>query len=266
MPEGDTIYKLAAALRPELEGQRVEALVLRGAPPLAPPRRIAAVEARGKHLLIRFDDGRVLRSHLGMHGDWHRYAKGELWRKPQRQASIRLETEQAVYVCFNAREWQWLQAGGIDERTLDTRLRHDLLAGSFDVDAAVERARQLLEPETPLVDVLLDQRVAAGIGNVYKSELLFLERRDPLQPLLHTGDDVLRRMLLRGRQLLQANLGGGPRITRDNTDGGGRLWVYGRSGKACFECGANIRSAKSGKHLRATFWCPNCQSSEERRD
>ncbi len=264
MPEGDTIHKLAAALRPELEGQRVDALVLRGAQPvLAPPQRISAVEARGKHLLIRFDDGRVLRSHLGMHGDWHRYGKGEPWRKPQRQASIRLETGQAVYVCFNAREWQWLRTGSIEERTLEARLRHDLLAGSFDVDAAIERARQLLEPETPLVDVLLDQRVAAGIGNVYKSELLFLERHDPLQCLQHTDDDALRRMLLRGRQLLQANISGGPRTTRDNTNGGGRLWVYGRSGKACYECGTKIRSSKRGKHQRATFWCPNCQSSEK---
>ena len=222
------------------------------------------MEALGKHLLIRFDDGRVLRSHLGMHGDWHRYGKGERWRKPQRQASIQLETEQAVYVCFNAREWQWLQAGGVGERTLEARLRHDLLAESFDVDAAIERARQLLEPDTPLVDVLLDQRIAAGIGNVYKSELLFLESCDPLRSLQHSGDETLRRLLLRARRLLQANLGGGPRVTRDTTDGGGRLWVYGRSGKACLECATKIRSAKRGKHLRATFWCPNCQGSAKR--
>lgn len=264
MPEGDTVHKLAAALRPELEGQIVRALVLRGeAPVRQPPQRIVSVQARGKHLLIAFDDGRVLRSHLGMHGDWHRYARGESWRRPERQASIRLETEQAVYVCFNAREWQWLQAESVEERTLRMRLCHDLLAESFDVEAAIGRARQLLEPDTPLVDVLLDQRIAAGIGNVYKSELLFLERLEPSATLAGISDGSLQSLYRRARDLLQANLGGGPRATRTNRDGAGRLWVYGRKGKACFVCGTPIRSARRGKHLRSTYWCPRCQARVE---
>lgn len=265
MPEGDTIHKLAAALKPELEGQRVLALALRGEPSASSQcGRITAVEARGKHLLIRFDDGRVLRSHLGMYGDWHRYAKGERWRRPARQASIRLETEQALYVCFNAREWQWLRDDCIAARTLRSRLRHDLLGSDFDVHGVIARAREFLEPDTPLVDVLLDQRVAAGIGNVYKSELLFLEGADPRLPLSNADDAQLQRFYERARHLLQANLGGGPRTTRDNRDGGGRLWVYGRKDQPCLRCGTPIRSAKLGKHLRSTYWCPVCQPPPER--
>lgn len=261
MPEGDTVHKLAIALKPELEGERVVALTLRGdTAPQPVPGSIAAVEARGKHLLIHFDDGRVLRSHLGMHGDWHRYAKGEPWRRPARQASIRLETEHALYVCFNAREWQWLRDGSIDARNLQARLRHDLLAQDLDLDAVVVRARELLEPETPLVDVLLDQRIAAGIGNVYKSEVLFLEGVDPETPLGASSDGMLRRLFLRARRLLQDNLGAGPRTTRDPDDGGGRLWVYGRRGKRCYRCGAQIHGSKTGRHLRSTYWCPACQS------
>lgn len=261
MPEGDTIHKLAAALQPELAGQKVCALVLRGEPAGgSTPQTVTGVEARGKHLLIGFDDGRILRSHLGMYGDWHRYAKGEPWLRPARQASIRLETERAVYVCFNAREWQWLQQSGIGERTLRTRLRHDLLGEAFDVGAAIDRARNWCAPETLLLDVLLDQRIAAGIGNVYKSELLFLAGVDPQTRLCDADDELLRRLYLRARELLQANLGGGPRTTRDNADGAGRLWVYGRNAKPCLRCGVPIRSAKRGRHLRSTYWCPRCQS------
>lgn len=260
MPEGDTIFKLAAAMKPALEGERVVALELRGAPAgQSTPERITTVEARGKHLLIRFDDGRVLRSHLGLHGDWHRYAKDEPWRRPARQATIRLETEHAVYVCFNGREWQWLRGAGIDERNLQSRLRHDLLAEQLDLDGVIDRARELLEPETPLVDMLLDQRVAAGIGNVYKSEILFLEGADPMTPLQEADDVLLQRLYRTARQLLQRNVGGGPRTTRDSMDGTGRLWVYGRRGQACFRCGALVRSAKRGRHLRSTYWCPRCQ-------
>lgn len=261
MPEGDTIHKLAAALKPELEGERVVALALRGAAPgQAAPERITAVEARGKHLLIRFDDGRVLRSHLGMHGDWHRYAKDEPWRRPARQASIRLETEHALYVCFNARQWEWLRAAGIDERNLQSRLRHDLLGQQLNLDSVIDRARELLEPDTPLVDVLLDQRVAAGIGNVYKSEILFLEGIDPMTPLQAVDDARLLRLYRTARQLLQRNVGPGPRTTRESTDGSGRLWVYGRRGQPCHRCGAPVRSAKRGRHLRSTYWCARCQA------
>lgn len=260
MPEGDTIFKLAAALKPELEGERVVSLELRGAPAGQPaPERITAVEARGKHLLFRFDDGRVLRSHLGLHGDWHRYAKDEPWRRPARQATIRLETEHALYVCFNGREWQWLRDAGIAERNLHARLRHDLLAEQLDLDGVIDRARELLEPAAPLVDVLLDQRVAAGIGNVYKSEILFLEGVDPMLPLQAADDELLQRLFRTARQLLQRNVGGGPRTTRDAGDGAGRLWVYGRRGQACFRCGELVRSAKRGHHLRSTYWCPACQ-------
>lgn len=260
MPEGDTIYKIAAALRPELEGERVVSLRLRNEPGEgAAPGVITTVQARGKHLLLSFDDGRVLRSHLGMHGDWHRYSPGEPWRKPERRASIVLETARAVYVCFNAKEWQWLREDGWGRRQFENRLRHDILAQQFDIDAVIARARRYLEPETPLVDVLLDQRVAAGIGNVYKSELLFLARLEPTRTLQRTDDEQLRELYVCARRLLQANTGGGPRVTRPVNDGQGRLWVYGREGKACLQCGAAVRRAKSGQHLRSTYWCPNCQ-------
>ncbi|MCP5153409.1 MAG: formamidopyrimidine DNA glycosylase [Ectothiorhodospiraceae bacterium] len=260
MPEGDTIHKLAGALDPLLRGKVLRRAVLRRSGPHAlDGRRVESVVALGKHLLIHLDDARTLRTHLGMHGSWHRYRPGETWRKPARQASLVLETDDVVAVCFNAREVEVEARGGFTAREREQRLGPDLADPTFDAAAAVGRARERLAAETPLLDVLLDQRVACGLGNVYKNELLFLARIAPQTPLGAVEDTALEVLYDRAAALLGRNTGGGPRTTRFVDDGRGRLWVYRRAGQPCLVCAATVRRARLGRGLRSTYWCPRCQ-------
>jgi endonuclease-8 len=264
MPEGDTIHKIANFLAPVLTGQEVRSLSLArpaGNRPMT-GRRIREVAARGKHLYIVFDNELALRSHLGMYGAWHHYPPGVEWRKPASQASVVLETPERIYVCFNARDVEWVRTPSVRQRLLDMRLGPDLTAGEVTLDRLPGRARALLEPDAPLVDVLLDQRVASGIGNVYKSELLFIQRLAPLQLLGTTSDEVLMATYGLASELLRANLGGGKRVTRFEPDGAGRLWVYRRSGLACLRCEESIHYARLGRHHRGTYWCRACQSAD----
>jgi len=278
MPEGDTIHKIAAAMRPALLEQRVQRARLRlwaagtyrragpatSADATAAGTRIEGqvvreVFARGKHLFVAFDEGLLLRSHLGMYGSWHRYRPAESWRKPEWQASIALWTGDGVFVCFNAREVELTHDPSIRHANFSNRLGPDLLGEELDLELVVKRARQFVEAETPLADLLLDQRAACGIGNVYKSEVLFMEGQGPVATVGVVPDAAIRRLYQRARSLLLRNLGGGRRVTRFANDGQGRLWVYGRQGAPCFRCGAEIQYARLGRDRRSTYWCPVCQ-------
>ncbi len=260
MPEGDTIRKLAGYLAPRREGRRLTGGHARqgGATDLT-GRVILEVEPRGKHLFLGLDDARVLRTHLGMWGSWHHYPPGAPWQRPEREAGVVLATGDGVYVCFRPREVEVLRRQGVRARVLGARQGPDLLAPEPDLAAAAARARELLPPEAPAVDLLLDQRVAAGIGNVYKSEVLFLERLAPLTPLAALAAPDLERLFARARDLLRANTGGGPRVTRPGTDTGDRLWVYGRRARPCLRCATPVERALLGRDRRATYWCPRCQ-------
>ncbi len=265
MPEGDTIHKIAEAIRPRLEGQRIVRARIGHRPRHRAfenlnGRSVESVYASGKHLLFVMSGGLVLRTHLGMYGSWHRYRVDESWRKPESQLSLALWTERDVFVCFNGRELICLPAASITQSVFRQRLGPDLLQTPVAPDALVGRARDFLEPQTPLVDVLLDQRAASGIGNVYKSEVLFIERMHPLTPLAECSDEELVRLYARATDLLERNLGGGRRRTRFPADGAGRLWVYGRGDKPCHRCGTAIRYQRLGRDLRGTYWCPACQT------
>jgi endonuclease-8 len=262
MPEGDTIHKIAVYLDGELRGREVARVRLRPAfGASSGPRRVCRVVSEGKHLYVIFDDGLELRSHLGMYGSWHRYQTGERWRKPARQASIVIETGYRDYVCFNAKEVQWLRSRGFERGDRAARLGPDLTRADVDLSEIPQRIAQLLPSGAVLVDLLLDQRIAAGIGNVYKSEVLFLEHRSPFARVADLDADALRGMYERAAGLLRANLGGGPRTTRDNRDGRGHLWVYGRFERPCFRCGTPIRRAQVGARPRSTYWCGTCQAA-----
>lgn len=261
MPEGDTVHKLAAYLADALSGRTVSAGVaqthekvdLRG-------RRVVAVFAEGKHLFIAFDNDHLLRSHLGMRGSWHRYAVGEPWRKRRGQRSIVLEVDGWMFVCFNAQQVELLRERGVRRRTLAIALGPDLLANTLDLAVILQRARDLAPAGTPMLDVLLDQRIASGIGNVFKSEVLFLEGLYPLVSLGALTDERLIAAYRRASDLLKHNTRGGPRMTRWANDEAGRLWVYGRGQQPCLRCAERIRSARLGRDLRSTYWCPRCQS------
>lgn len=260
MPEGDTIFKVAELLRGELTGSTLQQGRLRDRPQVRlDGRRIEEVYAHGKHLFVTFDDGTILRSHLGMFGSWHRYRSGEPWRRPRRQAAIELTLDRDVFVCFNAKEVELLRGGSVRQRQIHTRLGQDLLAREVDFKGILTRAREFLEPDTLVVDLLLDQRVAAGIGNAYKSEILFLHRVDPHRSLLTLEDPLIEGMYGTARSLLQKNLGGGPRVTRFARDGAGWHWVYHRLGMPCFHCGQAVVYERMGKTWRGTYWCPRCQ-------
>lgn len=262
MPEGDTIHKIANFLAPRLKGMVASEVRLAdtAAARQCSGRRVRDVHARGKHLYIDFDNHTSLRSHLGMYGSWHFYAPDEAWRKPRHQASLLVATADQVFVCFNAKEVELVRSPSVRERIGHTRLGPDLIADALDPDRIVKRAREFLEPDVILADVLLDQRVASGIGNVYKSEILFLLGLSPTTRLGDTGDADLERCFSLAAELLRRNLGGGRRVTRFVDDGAGRLWVYGRKDKPCLRCDAPIVSARLGRHHRGTYWCPSCQT------
>ena len=262
MPEGDTIHKIGAWLSPRLTEQRLDAVRLTddvSARALS-GGRVSAVRARGKHLFIDVEERLSLRSHLGMHGSWHFYAPDEKWKKPKWQASIVLRSGNVDYVCFNAKEVEVVRLKGVRRRIIENRLGPDLIQDDVDPRVLVRRARAILDGDALLVDVLLDQRVAAGIGNVYKSEVLFIERLHPRQTLGDTSDDELARCFKTGAALLRQNLGGGKRVTRFAGDGAGRLWVYGRSDQPCHECDSPIRTSRLGRQFRSTYWCRHCQT------
>jgi endonuclease VIII len=273
LPEGDTVFKVAEALRPLLVGRIVRrARVGRGLKigtgcPVesdgrltgAEGRRVEGVSPAGKHLWIRFEGGLILRSHLGLHGSWHRYDPGEAWGQPEWRAALVLGTDSDVLVCFGAREVECLREGSFRELDARGRLGPDLLGPEANLEGLAARARELLPPGALLVDVLLDQRVAAGIGNVYKSEILFLECQHPSLELGEVSDETLERLFRGARELLRRNVRRGRRRTRFEQDGRGALWVYGRKGEPCLRCAAPIRSARLGAGRRSTYWCPACQ-------
>ena len=269
MPEGDTIFRTAEVLRAALLGRRITAARAQAGPGI---RRVpdlsdligstvAGVEARGKHLLIGFDNGLTLRTHMRMRGSWHRYRPGERWRLPARFASAVLETAEAVAVAFNAPVVELLTDGGLRRSRPLHELGPDLLGADFDADEALRRLRQREAQE--LGNALLDQRAVAGIGNVIKNEAAFIERLDPWAPVRAFDDATLERALRTARRLLQANTRGGARVTTGRQGRGQELWVYGRAGRPCRRCGTPIRSARQGELARLTYWCPRCQRSAD---
>lgn len=263
MPEGDTIHKIANFLAPRLRQQTIVRVAMadQAAASRLSGRRVENVLARGKHLFIELDDAIAIRNHLGMWGSWHRYAHDEVWKKPRSQASLVITTADDEYVCFNAKEVEIVRMPSVRERIVHGRLGPDLIADDYDATELVRRAREFNAGDELLADVLLDQRVAAGIGNVYKSELLFIERLPADLALAEVSDEKLGRCFEAAASLLKKNLGGGLRVTRFSRDAAGRLWVYGRTGRPCLECDTPIESARTGRHQRSTYWCPGCQSA-----
>ena len=266
MPEGDTIFRTATVLRRALSGGVVRKAYAQPGPglPRVPDLSVLVgstvdrVDARGKHLLIGFSGGRWLRTHMRMKGSWHRYRPGEPWRLPARRAVCVLETDVAVAVCFDAPVVELLTDAELARHEGLRSRGRDLLAAEPDLDEAVSRLRA--RASVPIGEALLDQRVAAGIGNAIKSEALFMERLDPWAPVSSFSDDELRAVLARAAALLAANTGGGRRVTTERRSPGESLWVYRRAGRPCRRCGALIRARRQGAQARTTYRCPSCQS------
>lgn len=259
MPEGDTIHRAARRMHRALAGKtivhaeshapRVAASRLEGA-------TIEAVRARGKHLLVHLADGRVLRTHMQMSGSWHLYRASDRWRRPRRQMVLLLETDPWHAVAFNLPQAELLrsESGSAQLR----RLGPDLLDPACDLDEAVHRLRA--EPDLPLGVALMRQDLVAGIGNVYKSEVLFLEKLDPFAPIREVSAASLRQSLERAQKLMRRNLRGRRRNTTGRSDI--TTYVYGRSGDGCLTCETPIRMRRQGDGGRSTYWCPSCQPAQ----
>ena len=270
MPEGDTLFRTAAGLRPYLIGREVLAARAQGPGPVPQVQRvvgqrIAAVEAHGKNLLIRFDGGLEIRTHLRMNGSWHRYRPGERWRRPPARARLVIEVDGAVAVCFDAPVVELFETRAEALHPSLARLGPDLLAPDFD---AAEVHRRLRLPEREALDIavaLLDQRAMAGVGNVYKNEILWLERVSPFARVTDLYDATLDRLIATARRLLLANVDprrGPERVTTGgDRSAPGALYVYGRTGRRCRRCRTPIAVTRQGTDLpRSTYWCPTCQS------
>lgn len=274
MPEGDTIFRAARTLQKALGGATVRrfetgyaqlANVDREEPMAG--RTVEYVQARGKHLLIGFSGGWALRTHMRMNGSWHIYRPGESWRRARSRARIILETDAFVAVAFDVPVAEFIRAGALERHEPLARLGPDLLAPTFDVEDAVSRLRA--RPELPLADALLNQSLLSGIGNVYKSEVLFAARVHPFTRIGEVDDACLRRILKISRTFLTANVADdspqamvtytGYRRTTRRADPSARLWVYGRVDEPCRVCGTEIALERRGPAARSTYFCPRCQ-------
>ena len=219
---------------------------------------VETVEARGKNLLICFDDGRALHTHMRMNGSWHIYRVGERWLKKTEAARVVLTTETMVAVCFAAPVVRVIAPGAIARDPHLEGLGPDLLAPSCDLVLARTNLRG--SSGTEIGDALMMQRLVAGIGNVYKSETLFIRRVNPFVTVEALDDATLDRLLVEASTLLSRNVARGvPRGTR-NALGGARHWVYMRSREPCFVCRTPVEMRKQGLIPRSTYYCPRCQA------
>jgi endonuclease-8 len=273
VPEGDAIFRTARTLHRALAGATVTrfesvlpalARVHEDAPITG--RIVERVDAAGKHVLMRFTGGLVLRTHMRMNGSWHVYRPGERWQRPRRDMRIVIGTATFEAVAFTVPVAEFLderaESGQRDLRAMGP----DLLSDAFDEHEALRRVRE--RDTEAIADLLLDQRVVAGIGNVYKSEVLFICRINPFTPARGVSEEHVRRLLQTARKLLRANvtaLGGittyiGYRRGRGR-DESQRRYVYGRARRPCRRCGATIQVRAQGPHARLTYWCPGCQKA-----
>ena len=266
MPEGDTIYRAARTLGRALQGQTVTAFAAK-APQLRAirPERIvgetiASVESRGKHLLIWFaPTDLALHTHMRMSGSWHLYRTGERWRKPQQYARAVITVEGWEAVCFSAPVVELLPRAEIERLPALAALGPDALDEHPDLAEARRRLDE--RGDWTIAEALLDQRVLAGIGNVYKSEVLFLHRVDPWTLVNQVPADTRDALLRSAADLLKRNTAPGTsqRITTTVDSTTGPTYVYGRARRPCARCSTPISQARQGVQGRSTYWCRRCQ-------
>jgi endonuclease-8 len=220
---------------------------------------VERVEAHGKHLLVRFQGGAVLHTHQGMKGRWHLRRVGA--PEPRGAPRVVVTVEGAVATCQGSPIVEILSSRQAAAHPALSRLGPDLLRPDF--DPRVARARLRARGDVEVGVALMDQTALAGIGNVYKSETLFLAGVSPFNRVRDLDDESLDRLLATARDLLSRNLGPGERRTTPAA-APGPLWVYGRRGRACWRCGAVIRRLSQGEQARSTYFCPGCQAPASR--
>ena len=269
MPEGDSLYIAAQRVGAALTGRRVT----RFESPLPELKEqgvegqlVTAVRAQGKYLIIDFADGRSFLSHLRMQGSWLAREKADMpsWQLEKTARDVRWDDEETTLIIETESSVARLSRGAVavlePRAKIDRRLSSlgpDLLSPDYDREEALARLRE--HPHTTIAEALMLQSVVAGIGNVYKSEVLFLEKVSPFLEVNELDDATLSRLLERARQLMRRNLGRGPRRTTFGTFAGQNSYVYERSGQHCLKCDAKIRMLRQGTLQRSTYFCPVCQ-------
>lgn len=270
MPEGDTIFRAARTMREALAGREVTAVstVVPQIRALRPERLVGQVlsdvEPRGKHLLHWFAPSELaLHTHMRMTGSWHVYADGQRWRKPRHLARFVLTAGPVTAVCFNAPVCELLSRGQVERHPALAGLGPDILDDDVDLDEV--RRRLDLRAAMTVGEALLDQRVLAGVGNVFKSEILWLHRVDPWTPVGDLPEDTRDALLSTAVKLLRVNVAHGAGSARVTTGedraqlNGDRYYAYGRTRRPCRRCATPLRAARQGEQARTTYWCPRCQ-------
>jgi endonuclease-8 len=270
MAEGDTIFRLAAELRPQLVGHVVRTAWTTknaGVGRLA-GTTVTSVATRGKNLLTRFSSGLTLRTHLGMNGTWRTYPANPAGKRLDARVVLILELDDVIAACFDAPVVELFDTRSEAIHPVLRRLGPDLLDDAFEPSAALGRLRDPAFAETTIAEAILDQRVMAGVGNVFRSEILFIERVDPFAAVGDLDDPTLERVVATAQRLLVANVRPGHARRRSTTGGvqaaaGQDLWVYALAGRPCRRCGTAIRVASLGRELpRSVWWCPRCQAGQ----
>ncbi|MGB8480851.1 MAG: DNA-formamidopyrimidine glycosylase family protein [Acidobacteriaceae bacterium] len=274
MPEGDTIYRSARALNRALAGKIVTRFETAYAHLASVDddkklvgRTVEQVEARGKWLLMYFSGDLILVTHMRMNGSWHLYRRGERWRRPRRDMRIVIETADWSAVGFAVPVAEFHSAASLPRKAMIPALGADLLKQDFDFAGAIAAMQKHADEQ--IADVLLNQRVMAGIGNVYKSETCFICGVNPFRQVGTLDPSQLEQLVFTARKFLALNVAedadgeistyAGLRRTTRTSDQSARLWVYGRRGEPCRRCGTPIEMRKQGAGARTTFWCPVCQ-------
>jgi endonuclease-8 len=278
MPEGDTIFRAARALNKALSGRVVTQFETTLAPlarvnddtPLA-GRTVERVEARGKWCLIFFSGDRILLTHMRMSGSWHIYKTGERWQAPASAMRVVITCANVQAVAFNVPVAEFHTSRSLERSPDVPKLGVDVLSRDYSIDTAVRALQEHRQshPEAEIGNVLLNQRVLAGIGNVYKSEIAFATGVNPFRTMQTISNRELERIAEIAQRYMQANISQGTgegivtytgnRQTTRAMDRGAQLWVYGRRGQECRRCGAIVEMRRQGTGARSTYWCPSCQ-------
>jgi len=275
MPEGDTIFRTARNLGRALVGKPVTAfrstfpwlMRFNDDTPLA-GQFVDNVEARGKWLLICFSGGGILASHLLMNGRWHIYRRGERWQLARIHMRIVIANDQYEAIGFRVPIARMHTAQSLERDLQIASPESDLLRAEFDAAAALERL--MARGDESIADALLDQSALAGVGNVFKSEICFVNGLNPFRTIASLTRAEAVATIASAQKLLKANVledssdmfvtyRGQQRRTTHASDPGESLWVYGRAGEPCRRCGEAIRRRIQGEDARVTFWCPRCQ-------
>ncbi len=275
MPEGDTIFRTARNLGRALVDRPITGFHstfpwltrFNDATPLL-GQTVARVEARGKWLLVHFSGGGILASHLLMNGRWHLYGRGQSWQLARAHMRILIANAEYEAVGFRVPVARMHTAQSLARDLRVAAPERDLLRAEFDADAAL--ARMAAHGSRAIAEALLDQSIAAGVGNVFKSEICFVNGLHPFRAVASLSADELAAVIVSAQNLLQANVlvdsgdtivtyRGRQRRTTRSSNPGESLWVYGRAGEPCRRCGQLIRRRIQGADARVTFWCPCCQ-------